>query len=62
MTLWTFVLLLCCPFGAEHSVTFEVRTQKGCESMRKVIASQIAGYTLRAVIDEKCRPIEPKGE
>lgn len=52
MTVWVFVLMLCCPFAAEHTVTFEVRTQKACQSMRKVITSQIAGYTLRATVTE----------
>ena len=52
MSVWVFVLMLCCPFSAEHTVTFEVRTEKACQSMRRVITSQIAGYTLRATVTE----------
>ena len=54
MTIWTFVLLLCCPFEVEHTIRFEARTEVACEKMRKVVAQEVKNLTLRATVDEKC--------
>ena len=59
MIVWMFTLLLCCPFDVEHTITFQARTEVACEKMRKVVAKESKGLSLRATIDERCREVKP---
>ena len=54
MTVWAFILLLCCPFGEEHSIEFSAPTKTACDRMRIVVNREVNGFGLKAKIEPKC--------
>jgi hypothetical protein len=58
MTIWAFILILCCPFGSEHRLTWQtedkdsVVAEKACRRMHAVVTKEIKGFGVKAVVGE----------
>ena len=49
---WFFVITLCCPAQATHTIRWESPTQDACQTMRRIIAKEVRGLTVRATVGE----------
>ena len=66
MTIWAFIMVLCCPFGGEHTLTWSTRdadsavAEKACRRMHAVVTREIKGFGVKAVVGE-CKALVEAG-
>ena len=54
MSVWVFVIILCCPAKAEHTIRWSAPTMDACWTMQRVMVREVKGFGLRATVSE-CR-------
>ena len=70
MTIWAFIVILCCPFShavpdaagvtrqVPHKITWEAPTEIACRSQRKALIEVMKGYTVNATVGECLKLVE----
>ena len=57
MIVWVFIITLCCPGDAPHTIRWETPKQEACEQMQRTIRSQVRH--LNATVGECEDVVEP---
>ena len=71
MTIWAFIVILCCPFSyavpdpvtgltraVPHEITWKAPTEQACRSQRKALVEVMKGYTVNATVGECLKLVE----
>lgn len=56
LTVWAFVVVLCCPFGSEHTLTWSSDDERACHRMQAVVARKVKDFGVRATVGT-CEPL-----